>query len=424
LGRSPVILLGPERRAMQKPDEQKAEHLLILCVDRDNDIGRKAGVKTPIVGKQQNMDSALKLLLADPEEADANAMFEAIRIHDDLGKDGSTPGSVQIATVAGSELGGVAADRKLVTELTEVLKAFPAESLILVTDGFADEDLMPLVQSRLPVTSVRRVVVKHSESIEETAAVFSRYLKMLTKDPRYSKFALGLPGVLLIALGTLAFLKVFIQFDIYTWTWIVGLIIMGSYLLGKAYGLDRRIGALFSRTYTVSELVLGFTSVSGLLSIGIGFYQAGSYISVNFGVVLQFPVEFGSLLELLPQITGWVIAKSLTMVVIGVCVIFLGKSVGYLLDRDSRFWRTSALVVICAWSWAVFNEISQIIIDPTLPPATLIASIIIGIVIVVASGLTTHLLGRKYQKLFKEKADEEKKPETGEPDEKQKGTKS
>jgi len=402
---------------MKKSDEQQPERLLILCVDRDNDIGRKAGVRTPIIGKKENMDSALKLIIADPEEADANAMFEAVRIYENLRKEETSREQVQIATIAGSELGGVAADRKLVSELAEVLEKFQADSLILVTDGFADEDIIPLVQSRLPVTSVRRVVVKHSESIEETAAVFSRYLKMLLEDPRYSKIALGLPGILLIALGILSFLAVFIQFDIYMWTWIVGLIIMGTYLFGKGYGLDRKISAFFSQVYhySVSGLVAGFSSVTGFLLIVVGFYQAGSYISENYGIGIRFPVEIGKLLELLPQIVGWLIYRSLTMVTIGVCIIFLGRSIGYLLDRDSRFWRTSALVVIFAWSWTIFNEISRIIINPSLPPDRLVASIITGIIVIVASGLSTHLLGKKYRKMFKEKLKEEEEPtkETG-----------
>jgi len=406
---------------MRKNDKQTNERLLVLCVDRDDDIGRKAGVKTPIIGKEENLNSALKLILADPEEADANAMFEAIRVYDTLRKDKKSRDLYEIATIAGSELGGVTADRKLVSELGEVLKRFPADSLILVTDGFSDEDIMPLVQSRVPVTSVRRVIVKHSESIEETAALFSRYWKMLVEDPRYSRIALGLPGMLLISLGILVLLQVFIRFDIYTWTAIVGLIILGSYLIGKGYGIDRKISAFLSRPYhySISDLVVGFSITFGFILVGIGFYQAWSFVSIRFAISFQIPINIDELLKMLPLIIGWLINKSVTLAVIGVCTIFLGKAVGYLLDRDPRFWRTSALVVVFAWSWTVFNEISQIIINPSLPPESLVVSIITGIVIIVASGLTTHFLSRKYRDFFKKK--EQRKPEktseSGEADE-------
>jgi len=393
---------------MEKPEEQKAERLLILCVDRDNDIGRKTGVKTPVIGKEENMESALKLIIADPEEADANAMFEALRVYDSLDKDETSHDSFEIATIAGSEVRGVAADRKLVSELANVLDRFRANGLILVTDGYADEDIIPLVQSRVPVTSVRRVVVKHSETIEETAEVFSRYLKTLIEDPRYSKIALGLPGILLIALGMLTLLRVLVQFDVYMWAGIVGLVIVGSFLLGKGYGLDKKMSSLISRAYrySVSGLVAGFSLIAGILIVGIGFYQAGSYVSENFHIAITFPAEIGKLLELPPEIFGWLISKSLDMAVIGVCIVFTGRSIGYLLDRDSRFWRSSALVVVCVWSWTIFSEISRIIINPSLSPDRLIVSVIIEIVVIVASGLSAHFLGKKYQDVFKEKLEE------------------
>jgi putative membrane protein len=383
--------------------------MLILCVDRDNDIGRKTGIQTPIIGKKQNQNSAVKLAIADPEEADANAMFEAIRLFDALTKESEKPNLYQVATIAGSELGGLAADRKVVSELSYILNNSPADSLILVTDGFSDEDILPLIQSRIPVTSVRRVVVKHSESIEETAAIFSRYLKTIVGNPRYSRIALGLPGILLISIASLVLLQAIIQFDIYTWSTIVSLIILGSFLLGKGYGLDKRISNIVSRAYhaSVSDLVANFTAITGMLLIVIGFYQAWDFINGRFDLNLQFPIETSKILELLPQITGIFIAQSVTMVVIGVCIIFLGRAVGYALDRDSRLWRTSALVIIGFWSWTIFQELSEIILNPSLSPEYLIAYVVIGILVIVASGLLTRFMRRRYKNTFKEKTDEE-----------------
>ena len=397
---------------MAKPVEPKSERLLILCDDQDKDIGKKTRIATPIVGKKDNEDSALKLILADPEEADANAMFEAIRIYDSLQQDRTTTDVYEIATITGSELGGVSADRKLVSELTDVLKRFQADGLILVTDGFSDEDIMPLVQSRVPVSSVRRVVVKHSESIEETAAVFSRYWKTIMEDPRYSRLVLGLPGVLLIAVGILVYLGTILQFNIYTWTAIVGLIIFGGYLLCKGYGLDHKISGMFARPYhyTISGLVTNFSLVAGFLLSGIGFYLAWTYVSETFGLRFEFPVDLGLLLDLLPQIICWMIAKSVTMIIIGVCVSLAGRSVGYVLDRDSRFWRTSALVIIAAWFWTILTEVSLVILNPARPTDALVASTIVGIVVIVASGLSSHFLSRRFQNVLKDRAEEQKEP--------------
>jgi len=393
------------RRVMSREGKQTSESILILCVDRDDDIGRKTGVKTPIIGKEDNMKSALKLILADPEEADANAMFEAIRLYNVLNKNKKSEEKYEIATISGSEIGGVTADRKLVAELGEVLKKFPADGLILVTDGFSDEDIMPLIKTRIPVTSVRRVVIKHSESIEETAALFSRYWRMIIEDPKYSRIALGLPGILLISLGILILLKTFIKFDIYTWIAIVGLIILGSYLLGKGYRIDRKISAITPRLYhySISGMVESFSLTFGFILIGIGFYQAGSFIVSKYGLGFHFPMDAEKLIALLPLIIGWFINKIITLAIVGICTIFLGKSIAYLLERDARFWRTIALIVVSAWSWTILNEISRIILDPSLPPDGLVMSVIIGIAVIAVSGSATLLLSRKYRDLFKGK---------------------
>jgi putative membrane protein len=114
------------------------------------------------------LDGAVALALKDPEEPDANAMFEAVRLYDRLHNE-RQPGEVfEVATISGSDLGGVSADRKLVAELNSLQESFGANEVILVSDGFSDEAVLPLVESRVPVSSVRRIVIKHSESIEET----------------------------------------------------------------------------------------------------------------------------------------------------------------------------------------------------------------------------------------------------------------
>ncbi|MEM3551428.1 MAG: DUF373 family protein, partial [Candidatus Bathyarchaeia archaeon] len=182
----------------------KMKRILILCVDRDNDLSVKTGIKTPLIGKEKNLNAAIALALKDPEESDANAMFEAVRIYDRLNSEARQNEAFEIATISGSELGGVGADRKIVAELNEILSSYKADEVILVTDGYSDEAVLPLVESRVPVSSVRRIIIKHSESIEETAALFTRYLKTVLENPRYSRLALGLPGILLFILGILS----------------------------------------------------------------------------------------------------------------------------------------------------------------------------------------------------------------------------
>ena len=72
--------------------------LLIIAIDRDNDLGRKTGIRSPVIGRESNVKAALELGLADPEESDTNTMFEAIRTYDQLLEDGE---DVEVVTICG-----------------------------------------------------------------------------------------------------------------------------------------------------------------------------------------------------------------------------------------------------------------------------------------------------------------------------------
>jgi len=390
---------------------EKIERILILCVDRDNDIGKKTGIKTPIIGRNNNASAATRLILLDPEEADANAMFEAIRIHDSLKQTNSSE-EYEVATIAGSEVGGIAADRRLVSELTETLDKFRAGGIILVTDGFGDEDILPLFQSRVPVTSVRRVIVRHSETIEETAAVFSRYIRMLAEDPRYSRIVLGLPGTLLLLFGILLIINVsypqiFYPYGLGTYAWILSLLVIGSFLLVKGYGLDKKFLGFYKwlseiQLYSPPKLTSGFSLITGLLLIGIGFFQAWSSVTSEI-IPSPPPTELPLWFELIPKILGSFISKSLTLLILGILIVLGGRSILHILERDPRFWRTVVFTIACAWSWEIFNEASLILINPALSPGRLVGATIVGIMITLVSGMGTRLLSKKYGGFFEEK---------------------
>ncbi len=70
--------------AKKETQQQTQKRILILCVDRDGDLEVKAAIKTPLFGRTANLDGAVALAFKDPEEPDANAMFEAIRLYDRL----------------------------------------------------------------------------------------------------------------------------------------------------------------------------------------------------------------------------------------------------------------------------------------------------------------------------------------------------
>ena len=41
------------------------ENVLIICADRDNDLGKKADIAGPVIGRKANLNAAAKLALAE-----------------------------------------------------------------------------------------------------------------------------------------------------------------------------------------------------------------------------------------------------------------------------------------------------------------------------------------------------------------------
>ncbi len=391
----------------------KGEHTLVLCVDRDDDLGVKGKIETPVLGRKNNINAAVSLALRDPEEPDANAIFEAVRIFDRLMETIEREGGeCQVASIAGSELGGIGADKKLVSEFNDVLKAFPATDIVLVVDGFTDEAILPLIQSRVPVTSVRRITVRHSQSIEETAWLFSRYLRMLLETPRYARIALGLPGILIIIFGILT------AFRMLESTWIAFLLVLGSFLAIKGFGLDKFVRSFYIwvKEYTPPPFpvqIAGFSAVAGALLVGLGVYQGLSQASAEVSRLPSPPSIVSDWMGLFPRIAGWFIANSIALVVIGICVLLSGRAIRWFFERDNRLWRTIVVVVVVAWSSPVFYEASQILINPQLDHGgRLVFTIVISIIWAVLAVLITSLFHRKYADLFAEEEWTGEKKET------------
>jgi putative membrane protein len=381
---------------MKEALETEQKRILVLCVDRDGDLGTKAGVKTPAVGRVSNLDAAVSLALKDPEEPDANAIFEAIRIYDRLKDENRPEETVEVATLSGSELGGISADRKVVSELNEVLRMFEATEVILVSDGYSDEAVLPVIQSRIPVSSVRRIIIKHSESIEESAALFSRYLRLLVDNPRYSRIILGLPGVLILLLGVLSIFG-FVQYYL-----IVLGIVVSMFLVVKGFGVDKMARGLYRwvKEYSAPPLrvqISSFSSIAGALLIVLGVYLGVARASGEFSP----QSDIGGYLGMLPTLTGFFIEDAITLIVIGVCVALLGRAVRWYLEHDARLLRNSALIVIVGWSRQIFLSASDLLLG-TVGSERVVLATIIGILIGIASVLIIFVFHRKAKRFFRE----------------------
>lgn len=233
-----------------------ANRLLVICVDRDNDVGEKTGISTPVIGRDACIEAAQRLALEDPEDADSNSIFAAIKTYEDLISKGY---KVEVATIAGVKDRGVQADEKILSEAKMVLDSFSANGAVIVSDGEDDESVIPVIQNVLPVISVQRVVMKVSRSVEYSYAVFGKYLKMIAYDSKYSKFFLGVPGILLLIGGVAT------VFGYTAEIFAVLVSILGGAFLIRAFDIDR---AWTSWTKpTPMGFIRMFTMVAGILLI-------------------------------------------------------------------------------------------------------------------------------------------------------------
>jgi putative membrane protein len=331
---------------------------LILCIDRDDDIGKKTGVETPILGREQNLEAAAALALSDPEEADANAMFAAVKLLDQLSS--SDPkGSYEVATIAGSPLGGVEADRRIVEELETLLRDYPASSVILVTDGYSDESIIPLIQSRVAITSIQHVVVKHSERIEETWAVFFRYLKMLVNDPRYSRLSLGVPGIMLIALGVL------ILFNQLENAGMVLTFLVGAALLLKGFGLDERLAMMKLKLpppeKQITTASMGAGATLTIVGLFLGVTKAMQYVPEGAPLIWS---NFAFWLQLSPMLLGAFMLRAVDFVIMGIMVSLIGGAASCHMQRDPKIRHYLAGMVTFFWLRFITVESAKVLLSP------------------------------------------------------------
>jgi len=196
------------------------KNLLVVCVDRDDDLGRKAKVVGPVIGREENVKAATKLALADPKDSDVNCIFAAVRKYDELKKKGY---NVEVVTLTGHDKFSFESDKKLNEQLDAVLEKFDADGFVLVTDGAEDDQILPILQSRKKVISKETVIVKQAKEVESTFYT----IKEALKDPFLARIVFGIPGIVLLLMFALP--TIGLQLIMF---------IAGVYLLMKGFGIE------------------------------------------------------------------------------------------------------------------------------------------------------------------------------------------
>jgi putative membrane protein len=278
--------------------------LLVLCVDLDDDLGRKTGIETPVVGREAVESAAVALATQDPEDSDVNVLFEGLHIAREV-----TDEVVEVAAVTGVQGSDVAANRAVGEELDRVLAGLESDEdvrAVVVTDGAQDESVVPVIRSRVPIDGVRRVVVRQAQDLESMYYT----IKQVLNDPETR-------GTILVPLGILLLIyPLTILADLLGFPGTVFGItsaLLGLYVLARGFGLEESLDNTVDRTrealFTGRVTLITYVVAAALLVVG-------GVSGVQMLETVQADAGPGSVLEVLAALVNgaiqWFAAAGVT----------------------------------------------------------------------------------------------------------------
>lgn len=365
---------------------------LILSIDRDDDIGYKAEVDTPVIGRDACLKAAEKLGLADPEDSDTNAIFQAIKTYDEEIERG---GTAEIALISGNHLNMLEGDRRIAHLLSEVIEKTSATECILISDGAEDEYLVPIIQSYLRIVGIIRITIKQLPNIEGTFYI----IKKLLRDQKFARSVLVPFGIFLIIgsilaffMGTMAVIP------------IIGLI--GLYLLIKGLDLD---DALFSFITKIGQAFKRgkFAALSYIFCMFIVF---GGIIAGLMSMIVNYPTigNASMIYNILLFIYG-----SIIWFVIGALVASIGKFINTIQNNISQIYKVyNVPFFILAFGLIAYGSILFVLTRSPLDPFPVSKNIgiiffiictIIGLILTFIGIYTRPIVQRKINKWMEKK---------------------
>jgi len=163
---------------------------LVLCVDRGG-VDRQ----DPVVGRDAIVDLVTEAGVADPEDSLVNCLLEGLRVGDEI-DDGGDEAVVAVVSGAGDP---VAVDRAIADQVDALVDEYDPDAAVVVVDSAEDERAVPIIESRVRVDAVDRVIVRQARDIESTYYL----LKQFVADEELRATVLVPLGAALLALPVL-----------------------------------------------------------------------------------------------------------------------------------------------------------------------------------------------------------------------------
>lgn len=314
--------------------EMKKKIVIYVDIDDEGTIG----IKTPVIGEEAAREAIDIAARKMPTDSDFNSMVVAYDTYLDLKSRGE---DVEIAFLAGSSGKKVDAHIRLTSQLEEVLTKTGASEAIVVYDSPDDETALPIIQSRIKVSAIQRVIVEQYRSVEETYILLGKYLKKAISEYRYSRIFLGAPGVLLILVAILSILK------LYAYVYPAILFILGSALVIRGLRIDERLEMWWenSTIMAISAILATISSVLGIIEVIL------SYSAIVKMETAAVAVSY-SILVLLPYIT------------FSVLVLLGAKAISKALNRDFKVFHDVLGIIVVIIIYAIlFNILKTIEIN-------------------------------------------------------------
>jgi putative membrane protein len=258
---------------------------LVACLYR----GTPLDADVPVVGEEDVERLVTSVGIEDPEDSRVNCLLEGLRVARDL--DDETV--VAVLSGAGES---VSSDREIARQADQLVAEYDLDSAVVVVDSAEDERLVPIIESRLPVDAVDRVVVRQARDIESTYYLLKQFLA----DEELRKTVLVPVGIALLAFPALLAVLDSTRLA-------VGAIatVVGVFLLYKGLSIDTLLsnlsGSIREGLYSGQVSLVTYVVAAGLGLVGIfvGLLGASSVdSSAELLLVLQFVYES------IPWLTG------------------------------------------------------------------------------------------------------------------------
>ena len=311
---------------------------LVVVIDIDDDISEVLGVSI-VKGEDEVLKAALTYSQERPEDADLNAIFTGLSLYRKLklrAKD------VDIAVVGGDRRDVIEAQVKVKERVRDIVKSYgvPVE-LYIVGDGLDEIMVAEVLGDVAPIAAVKRVIVEQHAGVETSYALLLRYVRKALEDPRYSRYALGIPGFILSITALL------LLFNLISIAIKIALLLLGFAMVVKGFNLEDRVARLTSRVWEelreTAHIKLASLTLLIVLVVGGALITYYIYITAGLGNALVTLLGLGIPLGLIGA----------------TLYILLGNVVTEAVKGDLKVLSSIAVAIILIFSSAAFHSLGS-----------------------------------------------------------------